>query len=665
MTNRIFIRLLMILACMANADRLIAQSKQGPFHPLDALTADEITQTVKLLKDAGDVDQDTVYPAITLKPAVKEAMRAWTPGTPFTRTAFVILRKGLVTSEAVVDLSTNKVVSFTAKPGVQPSIMDFEWAKARDAFMADKRFKEAISKRNLSVQNVFCTPNSAGTFPGDGLDGKRVVKIPCFTTLEAASPQAARPIEGLMGIVESDSGEVLDVMDRDPVSMPPMPQGYGATLPQPGPEMRPVGIVAPQGSNIQLSGNLEVKWANWSLHLRPDKRAGVIFNLVRFVDAAKIRDIAYQMNIAEMFVPYMDPDPTWSYRTFMDAGEFGLGYMISSLKPGVDCPEASYFIDLTFPNDVGGTYTRPKALCLFERATGDPAWRHYSSGKREVTGVAQSEMVIRHIPTLGNYDYVVDYVFSPQGNITMRVGATGFDAIKSAAAKTMEDQGAAEASRYGTLIAPYTIAPNHDHYFSFRLDLDVDGPKNALVRDTVIPGKIPDSKTRNSLWTLKTDRYAAEGPIAESHMSAGETWRVINPDEKTGLGYNPSYWPDAHHAATSALDAADPPLRRAGFTTYSLWATRYAEGEDWSAGLYPNLSTKDEGLPAFVTQKRSINNEDLVLWYTMGFRHAPRPEDFPILPTFWHEITLRPAFFFDRDPSMTFNPGALPPAPKN
>ena len=577
MTSRILIRLLMILACMANADRPNAQSKQGPFHPLDALTADEITQTVKLLKDAGDVDQDTVYPAITLKPSAKEAMRAWTPGTPFTRTAFVILRKGLVTSEAVVDLSANKVVSFTAKPGVQPSIMDFEWAKARDAFMADKRFKEAISKRNLSVKNVICTPNSAGAFPGDGLDGKRVVKIPCFSTLEAASPQAARPIEGLMGIVDSDSGEVLNVMDRDPVSMPPMPQGYGTTLPQPGPEMRPVGIVAPQGSNIQLSGNLEVKWANWSLHLRPDKRAGVIFNLVRFVDAAKIRDIAYQMNIAEMFVPYMDPDPTWSYRTFMDAGEFGLGYMISSLKPGVDCPEASYFIDLTFPNDVGGTYTRTKALCLFERATGDPAWRHYSSGKREVTGVAQSEMVIRHIPTLGNYDYVVDYVFSPQGNITMRVGATGFDAIKSTTAKTMEDQGAAEASHYGTLVAPYTIAPNHDHYFSFRLDLDVDGPKNALVRDTVIPGKIPDSKTRNSLWTLKTDRYAAEGPIAESHMSAGETWRVINPDEKTGLGYNPSYWLDAHHAATSALDAADPPLRRAGFTTYSLWATRYAE----------------------------------------------------------------------------------------
>ena len=45
---------------------------------------------------------------------------------------------------------------------------------------------------------------------------------------------------------------------------------------------------------------------------------------------------------------------------------------------------------------------------------------------------------MRHIPTLGNYDYVVDYVFSPQGNIRLRVGATGFDAIKSVAAKDMD-----------------------------------------------------------------------------------------------------------------------------------------------------------------------------------------------------------------------------------
>src|SRR5215469_10753633 len=110
---------------------------KGPTHPLDALTPDEIALAVKILKDGKNADADTVYPAITLDPGSKEAMRSWTPGTPFTRSAFVVLRKNLITSEAVIELTNKKLVSITPMPGAQPMIMDFEWAKARDNFMKD------------------------------------------------------------------------------------------------------------------------------------------------------------------------------------------------------------------------------------------------------------------------------------------------------------------------------------------------------------------------------------------------------------------------------------------------------------------------------------------------------------------------------------------------
>ncbi len=641
------------------AGAALAEDDEGPFHPMDALTPNEITQTVKLLKDAGDVDEKTRYPAITLLEANKTIIRAWKPDDAFTRAAFVVLRKNGETFEATVDLTNNKVTSFTPKPDAQPMIMDAEWSFARDKFMADPRFKAAMAKRGITkLENIHCTPNSAGSFPGEGYDKRRILKVPCFSSLDKLHPSLARPIEGLMGVVDSESGEVLDVLDREVVDLPGVPEGYGKTLAKPGPETKPIAMVAPQGPNIELEGNLEIKWNRWSMHARADKRAGLILSLIRFDDGKKIRDVAYQMNISEMFVPYMSPDPTWSYRTFMDAGEFGLGYLISSLKPGVDCPPNAVFTDLVFPNDIGGTYTRPQALCIFERANGDPAWRHYSSGRKTVRGVAQTELVVRHIPTLGNYDYVVDYVFSPQGNITLRVGATGFDAIKSTAAKDMESPTALADTTYGTLIAPYTVAINHDHYFNFRLDLDVDGTQNALVRDAFVPTAATGSTTRKSLWTLKTDRYATEGPIVPDHMATGgETWRVINPNEKTALKFNPSYWINTHHEATSILDKSDSPQMRAGFSAQTLWVSKFKQGENWAAGLYPNLSTKDEGVPAFVADAEPIKNDDLVLWYTIGFRHAPRPEDFPILPTFWHEVTLRPAFFFDMDPSMTFNPG--------
>jgi primary-amine oxidase len=638
-----------------------AQDSEGPFHPMDALTPAEITSTVNLLKDAGDADGNTRYPAVTLLEAPKDIIRKWQQGQSFTRAAFVILRRDGETFEATVDLTNKKVLTFEKKPGSQPMILDAEWVNARDKFMADPRFKAAISKRGIKdLAEIYCTPNSAGAFPGDGYENRRILKVPCYSGTDKLHPSLARPIEGLMGIVDGETGQVLDVLDRETVEMPPVPEGYGDQLPKPEKETKPIAMLAPGGLNIELDGNLEIKWNRWAMHARADKRAGVILSLVRFDDGKKLRDIAYQMNVSEMFVPYMSPDPTWSYRTFMDAGEFGLGYLISSLRPNVDCPPNAIFTDLTFPNDVGGTYTRPQALCIFERASGDPAWRHYSSGQKKVQGIPQVDLVVRHIPTLGNYDYVVDYVFSPQGNITLRVGATGFDATKSTSAKDMESPTALADTAYGTLIAPYTVAINHDHYFNFRLDLDVDGTQNALVRDAFIPGPAKNSATRKSLWTLKTQRYAAEGPVVPDHMATGgETWRVINPNEKTDLKFNPSYWIDLHHTATSILDPQDPPQMRAGFSAQNLWVSKFRGDQKWAAGLYPNLSTKDEGLPAFVAKAEPISNEDIVLWYTMGFRHAPRPEDFPILPTFWHEMTLRPAFFFDRDPSMTFNPGQL------
>ncbi len=652
-------KFLLVLALLISP--ALAQDAEGPFHPMDALTNAEIKATVKLLTDAGDANNKTRYPAITLQEAPKDFIRSWKKGQPFNRSAFVVMRKNGDTYEATVDITNKKVVSFIGKPNVEPMIMDAEWAVGRDKFMADSRFKAAMAKRGFkNLDTVFCTPNSAGAFPGDGFEGRRILKVPCFSGVNKLHPSLARPIEGLMGVVDTETGDVLDVLDREIVDLPSTPDGYGDKLPKPHAETKPITMIAPAGPNIELDGNLEIRWDRWSMHARADKRAGLILSLVRFDDGKKLRDIAYQMNVSEMFVPYMSPDPTWSYRTFMDAGEFGLGYLMSSLKLGVDCPPNSIFTDLTFPNDIGGTYTRPQALCIFERASGDPAWRHYSSGKKAVSGIPQVELVVRHIPTLGNYDYVVDYVFSPQGNITLRVGATGFDAIKSTTAKDMESPTALADTAYGTLIAPYTVAINHDHYFNFRLDLDIDGPKNSLVRDAFMPGPATGSTTRKSLWTLKTQRYAAEGPIVPDHMATGgETWRLINPNEKTGLKFNPSYWLDLHHAATSILDPQDPPQMRAGFAAQSLWVTKERDDQKWAAGLYPNLSTKDEGLPTFVAKAEPIANEDLVLWYTMGFRHAPRPEDFPILPTFWHEATLRPAFFFDMDPSMTFNPGQL------
>ncbi len=637
------------------------QSEPIPvFHPLDALTREEVVEVTRLLREAGQFDAKTLLSSVTLLEPEKQIVKTWNDQLPLPpRQAYVSLRRKGKTYDARVDITARKVIDVIERPGAHPIILDENWDRARDAFVKDGRFKAALAKRGLSFdKNILCTPNSAGWFPGENESGRHILRVPCYTLANRLHPTLARPIEGIMGVVDAETGEVLQVFDGKTVDVPPAPAGYGDQLPATKAPIKRVGFAVEDQGNLQLSGNLNVKWLNWSFHIRPDKRAGMIVSLVRFNDGKAERDMLYQMNVSEMFVPYMDPDPTWSYRAFMDAGEFGLGYLLSSLRPGVDCPATAAFIDMTLPNDVGGTYVRDAGLCIFERPTGDPAWRHYSSGSRKTSGEPQVELVVRHIPTLGNYDYVVDYVFSPQGNIKLRVGATGFDAIKSVAAKDMDATTAAEDTAYGNLIAPYVVAPFHDHYFNFRLDFDVDGETNSLVRDVFVQNTAKNAGGRKSFWTTKTQRFLKEGPLATDHQTMnGQVLRVVNSKTKNSLKQSPSLWLNAHHDAQSILDPTDPPQARAQFSANQFWLTRYKPGELWAAGLYPNLNPKDEGLPQFVGDAEDAAEQDIVVWYTMGFRHVTRPEDFPILPTFWHEMTIRPAFFFDMDPSMTFNSG--------
>jgi hypothetical protein len=47
---------------------------------------------------------------------------------------------------------------------------------------------------------------------------------------------------------------------------------------------------------------------------------------------------------------------------------------------------------------------------------------------------------------------------------------------------------------------------------------------------------------------------------------------------------------------------------------------------------------------------RPIENTDLVGWYTLGFHHVPRVEDWPVMPTMWHHFQIRPFNFLRRIP---------------
>lgn len=653
-----------VAALLLAVSLLSTEARSQASHPMDALTYPEVTEAVRLVRAAGLSDEHTLFPVVTLKEMAKADVVAWQPGDAIARKALVVMRNAGRTRRAVVDLDARTVLSQTELPGTQPSIMQREWHRAGELTKTDARWQRAMRRRGYTdFEGIFCVPVSAGHFPSENIGERRVLKVPCYQSAVRAGrnhPNWSRPIEGVIAIVDVDGEKVIDVIDKDPVIAADHISAHGRG-PVPTPEMpKPVRVVSPDGPNYTIQDAIQVGWHNWSFHLRADRRAGLVVSLVRFDDAGEQRLVIYQMALAELFVPYMDPHPGWSFKSFLDAGEYGLGYLTSSLEPGRDCPKHAAYLTLTFPSDSGGMFKVERALCIFERNTGDPAWRHYSTGTGRAVSRPKVELVVRHIPTLGNYDYVIDYVFERTGQIRVRAGATGLDAVKTVATENLDDPGGEAAAAHGAFVAPYLVAPYHDHYFNFRIDIDVDGQNNTMMREKFVIQDLPATNPRRSLWALNRKAITTEGPVIAEAVDHGELWRVINPGTTTPLGYHPGYQLEETGSVPSILKPGDPPQARAAFAAHKLWITAYDPDELWPAGDFPNQSKGGDGLPVFIADREPLENQDLVLWYSLGFRHVTRPEDWPLLPTRWFEFRLRPYGFFVQEPSHNLAPHYSP-----
>jgi len=206
---------------------------------------------------------------------------------------------------------------------------------------------------------------------------------------------------------------------------------------------------------------------------------------------------------------------------------------------------------------------------------------------------------------------------------------------------------------YGRFVAPHIVAVNHDHYFSFRLDLDVDGSNNNFVIDRLKTVTLPEDHPRRSLWVADETIARSENDAKlDIDYARPAFWRVTSTTESNAVGYPTSYqlMPGANGNTLLTLD--DYPRRRAGFIDHHLWVTPHAPDELYAAGDYPTLSMPGEGLPKWTSANRSIAGTDIVLWHTIGMHHMVRAEDWPVMPVLWHRFELRPFDFFDQNPAM-------------
>ncbi|AUX77366.1 tyramine oxidase [Sinorhizobium fredii] len=631
-------------------------------HPLDGLTAEEYQNINRILRNEKIVDAETLFPLIELKEPAKADVLSWKEGDALDRKAMVQFTSPDGFKEAVVNITQGKVESTAAIKG-QPMVLFAEFMNALEGALGHPEMIAGLAKRGLKPEEAFCLPLTAGNFFTQDYENSRLMKVPCYRVPEGSNFYA-KPIEGLFAVYDIGKKSVIKVIDSGAVDLPKDNWGYtedevAARTPL-RPKTNKVALTQEGGPNYKINGS-HLEWDIWRLNLRVDKRPGLVVSNLDVNDGDTWRSVIYQAHLSEVFVPYMDPTEGWYWRTYMDSGEYGFGLFLSPLTAGIDCPDNATFLPATIADDKGNPLVIPNAICIFERSIGDPAWRHFEvfaqTPEKPVPaeGRPATELVVRTASEVGNYDYLIDYRLQQNGQINIYIGASGLDAVKGVASTSMKDPTAKADTAYGTLIAPNLVAANHDHYFNFRIDFDVDQPANHFSTMDIVPADVEPNSPRKSMWTVKHSMPHSEME-ARYKLSAAEPryFHVSNPNREGYLGHEPGWMIHHGNVAYGPFDYAnDPPMKRNAYIEYSVWNTVYDQDQRYAGGKYAMQSDGSDTLAEWVKADRPLMGKDIVTWFSAGFHHIPRMEDWPVMSTEWKTVHIMPHNFFAHNPALS------------
>ncbi|KAF7146757.1 hypothetical protein RHSIM_Rhsim04G0085600 [Rhododendron simsii] len=648
-------------------------SSDVPRHPLDPLTVQEFNK-IRAVLSAHPLFKSSPYAlhSVVLQEPPKPLVLAWRKGDPLLpRKASVVARVDGSSHVLTVDIDAGEVTQSqhdkeAASLSGFPTMTMEDMTSATWAPLSNAGFNRTIAERGIDLADLACLPISTGWF-GKSEESRRLIKVQCYSTKGTANFYM-RPIEGLTVLVDLDTKEVLEVSDKGrdiPIPAAANTDYRFSALNEKQQTKRtvnPISIEQPEGPSFTVEDEHTVKWANWEFHLKPDPRAGVIVSraMVRDPGTGEMRSVMYKGFASELFVPYMDPTDAWYFKTYMDAGEYGFGLQAMPLDPLNDCPRNAHFMDAVFPAADGTPYVRSNMVCVFESYAGDIAWRHAES---PITGMEIREvrpkvtLVVRMAASVANYDYIVDWEFQTDGLIRVKVGLSGILMVKGSPFVNMNQVNEQE-NLYGTLLSENVIGVIHDHYITFRLDMDVDGSDNSFVKVNLQrEHNSPDNAPRRSyLKAVRNVAKTEKDAQVKLKLYDPSEFHVINPSKKTRVGNPVGYKVVPGGTAASLLDLDDPPQKRGAFTNNQIWVSPYNETEQWAGGLFVYQSQGEDTLAVWSERDRAIENKDIVVWYTLGFHHVPCQEDFPIMPTVSSSFDLKPVNFFENNPILRMPP---------
>ncbi len=296
-------------------------------------------------------------------------------------------------------------------------------------------------------------------------------------------------------------------------------------------------------------------------------------------------------------------------------------------------------------DNAGNPRVIPHAICIHEEDAG-VLWKHTSHFTNSSEVRRNRRLVISFFVTVGNYDYGFYWYLYLDGTIELEVKATGV-------VFTSGHPNPGGDYAYATEVAPGLGAPHHQHLFSARLEMAVDGPANYVEEIDAVAGAAragePD-RHRHHPAGHPPARGERRPRLADGRR--GRVWRVANPEVQNRLGRDVAYVLHPEGMPVLLADTESDLYSRAVFASGHLWVTAYDPTELYPAGDLVNQHPGGAGMPAWVAADRDIDGAPIVLWHTFGMTHFPRPEDWPVMPVDTTGFKLKPSGFFGRNPTL-------------
>lgn len=230
-------------------------------HPLDSLTAEEVSAASSILAREKGIDSGWRYASIVLREPPKTEVRAWRDGDPIVRRSLAVLwdKQSNEVYEAVVNLTEDALEGWTHVPGVTPNFTVDEYHDCDRALREHPEVRRALEKRGIDPELVLFDLWTYGhaVMPEQWRD-RRLGWVDIWKRAIPHGNPYAHPVSGMKVVVDVNTMEVLEIDEGHDRGFPDVDAEYVPELRgiEERADLEPLDIVQPDGVSFELDGSL-------------------------------------------------------------------------------------------------------------------------------------------------------------------------------------------------------------------------------------------------------------------------------------------------------------------------------------------------------------------------------------------------------------------------